>query len=307
MIFSYLNKLIQILVSYFKVLDEESVKDNFVLIYELMDETMDYGYPQITDENMLKEYIHTESNKKKVNSNDTIDSKRDNSISTTITTLVPWRKEGILHPKNEIYMDVIEKVTTLISANCSTLRSEVRGAIRVKSMLSGMPRCTLGLNDKAYFELQGKYDDSMQNKTIEMDDLKFHQCVDMNKFESEREIEFVPADGEFYLMNYRLDIDLKPLIWVEVTIDIKSETRVDYNIKARTNFKPRSIASNCDISIPVPSDILKAAFKAGIGNASWNCEKEKIIWNIKHFQGQTEGFLKASLSFPSVRIGKKYL
>jgi AP-1 complex subunit mu len=38
-----------------------------------------------------------------------------------------------------------------------------------------------------------------------MDDLKFHQCVDMNKFESERAIEFVPPDGDFELMNYRFN------------------------------------------------------------------------------------------------------
>lgn len=38
-----------------------------------------------------------------------------------------------------------------------------------------------------------------------MDDLKFHQCVELNKFESERIIEFVPPDGEFELMNYRLN------------------------------------------------------------------------------------------------------
>lgn len=38
-----------------------------------------------------------------------------------------------------------------------------------------------------------------------MDDLKFHQCVDMNKFQNERVIEFTPPDGTFELMNYRLN------------------------------------------------------------------------------------------------------
>jgi AP-1 complex subunit mu len=44
-----------------------------------------------------------------------------------------------------------------------------------------------------------------RSRTIEMDDLKFHQCVDMNKFQSERIIEFTPPDGQFELMNYRLN------------------------------------------------------------------------------------------------------
>ena len=32
---------------YFKELEEESIRDNFVVIYELLDELMDFGYPQV--------------------------------------------------------------------------------------------------------------------------------------------------------------------------------------------------------------------------------------------------------------------
>jgi len=46
---------------YFNELEEESVRDNFVVIYELLDEMIDLGYPQITDYKILKDYIKTES------------------------------------------------------------------------------------------------------------------------------------------------------------------------------------------------------------------------------------------------------
>lgn len=42
---------------YFKELEEESIRDNFVLIYELLDEIMDFGYPQTTESKILKEYV----------------------------------------------------------------------------------------------------------------------------------------------------------------------------------------------------------------------------------------------------------
>jgi len=45
-----------------------------------------------------------------------------------------------------------------------------------------------------------------------MDDLKFHQCVDMNKFQNERIIEFTPPDGTFELMSYRLNTQVKSFI-----------------------------------------------------------------------------------------------
>ena len=252
--------------------------------------------------NILKEYIKTESNKSKRNAINTINTENDNNITNLTTGLTPWRKKGIKHTKNEIYMDVVEKVYCLVNANCNTVYSEVRGSVKVKCNLSGMPICTLGLNDKAYFEVIGKYNESMSNKTIEMDDIKFHNCVNMNKFDSDREIEFIPPDGEFELMNYRLDVDLKPLFWVEVLIDQKSDTRYDYEIKARTNYKARSTATNTDIMIPVPNDILKADCKPSLGTATWDSGKESVVWNIKNFQGQVETYMKCSFTFPSVRI-----
>jgi hypothetical protein len=45
----------KVLVEYFKELEEESIRDNFVIIYELLDEMMDFGYPQTTESKILQE------------------------------------------------------------------------------------------------------------------------------------------------------------------------------------------------------------------------------------------------------------
>lgn len=49
MAFDFLHRLIGVLKDYFNEVEEESVRDNFVIIYELLDEMMDNGYPQHTD------------------------------------------------------------------------------------------------------------------------------------------------------------------------------------------------------------------------------------------------------------------
>ena len=54
----FLHRLVQVLVEYFKELEEESIRDNFVIIYELMDEMMDFGYPQTTESKILQECVH---------------------------------------------------------------------------------------------------------------------------------------------------------------------------------------------------------------------------------------------------------
>ena len=58
LIFSFLYKMIEVFRAYFGGhFDEETVRNNFVLIYELLDECNDYGYPQITAVNILSVYI----------------------------------------------------------------------------------------------------------------------------------------------------------------------------------------------------------------------------------------------------------
>jgi AP-1 complex subunit mu len=63
LVLTFLYKMKVVLESYFKELEDESLRDNFVITYELLDEMMDFGYPQITEVKVLQEYIKTEANK----------------------------------------------------------------------------------------------------------------------------------------------------------------------------------------------------------------------------------------------------
>jgi hypothetical protein len=73
-----------------------------------------------------------------------------------VSSTVSWRSEGIKHKKNEIFLDVVEKLNLLVSSNGTVLHSEVLGAMQMKSFLSGMPELKLGLNDKLMYEATGK-------------------------------------------------------------------------------------------------------------------------------------------------------
>lgn len=64
-----------------------------------------------------------------------------------------------------------------------------------------------------------------------MEDVKFHQCVRLSRFENDRTISFIPPDGEFELMSYRLNTQVKPLIWCEAVVEHHAGSRVEYMIK----------------------------------------------------------------------------
>lgn len=63
LVLTFLFKMKDVLQEYFKELEDESLRDNFVITYELLDEMMDHGYPQTTESKLLQEYIKTEANK----------------------------------------------------------------------------------------------------------------------------------------------------------------------------------------------------------------------------------------------------
>ena len=175
-------------------------------------------------------------------------------------------------------LDAIEKLNMLIGSDGNVITSEIIGNVKVKCNLSGMPELRLGLNDKAYFEAQGR---TTRSRAIEFDDMKFHTCVRLAKFENERVITFIPPDGEFELMSYRLDVRVKALFNVTVEISRPSNGKIDFAIKVKSNFKSKSTANNVEIFIPAPDDVEQPTFKTSTGSLLYVPEKEAIGWTVK--------------------------
>jgi len=292
MILLFLYRLVEVFKDYFKELEEESIRDNFVITYELLDEMMDFGYPQVSESKILREYITQEAHKLEVV-----------KPPMAVTNAVSWRSEGIKHRKNEIFLDVVERLNLLVAANGTLLRSEILGSLKMRSYLSGMPELKLGLNDKLLFEATGRRTGGRglsKGKAVEMEDIKFHQCVRLARFENDRTISFIPPDGEFELMSYRLNTQVKPLIWIEAVVEPHSHSRIEYMIKAKSQFKQRSTANNVEIVVPVPPDADSPSFKTSIGTVKYAPERDAVVWSIKQFHGGKEYLMRAHFGLPSV-------
>jgi len=287
---TFLYKLTSVFKDYFGSLEEESIRDNFVIIYELLDETMDHGYPQSLDSTILRSFITQQGNRMAA------DLKTLPPVA--LTNAVSWRAEGIKHKKNEIFLDVVEKLNLLVAANGTVLHSEILGAIKMKSFLSGMPELKLGLNDKLMFEATGR--SSAKGKSVELEDIKFHQCVRLARFDNDRTISFIPPDGEFDLMTYRLNTHVKPLIWVDAVVEPHKGSRIEYMIKARSQFKSRSVANNVEVIIPVPPDVDSPSFKSSVGTVTYLPDKDAVVWTIKQFNGGREYLMRAHFGLPSI-------
>lgn len=304
----FLSKLIEVLTQYFKSLEEESIRDNFVIIYELLDEMMDYGCPQTTDTKILKQYI-TQDYYKLIRSS----SLRQIQPPNAVTNAVSWRNDGITYKKNEAFLDVIESINMLINANGQVLNSEILGAIKIKSHLSGMPDLRLGLNDKNIFNINSNSDVDAapaNSKGIEMEDIKFHQCVRLSKFENERIITFIPPDGEFTLMSYRLSSTqflVKPLILVNCKTKIHKHSRIEILCSVKAQIKKKSTANNVEVVIPIPEDADTPKFTPEYGTVKWYPERSEVVWKLKTFPGGKQFHMKAELGLPAVNDPEELL
>ena len=142
---------------YCGLLSEEAVRKNFVLLYELLDEVVDYGFPQNSSSEALKEFVLNEATVVKPsvsNSYATL-----HSFSSAMhpelrccemqrikgSNLFPGAAKGptgviksVLDTsrtdggrRDEIFVDVVEKVSCTFNASGYIQTSQIDGAIQV--------------------------------------------------------------------------------------------------------------------------------------------------------------------------------
>jgi len=300
LIFEYLFQKLRILKSYLgEDFTDDTLQGNFTLIYELFDETMDYGYPQNCSIDVLKLYINQGTQRTVVAGN------TGTALTSQITGAIDWRREGIRYRSNEVYIDVQETVSLLMSASGDVLRTDIHGKVMMKALLSGMPECKFGLNDKLIMEKEGGAAAAAvaNQKTtgVEIDDCTFHRCVRLGKFDTERTITFIPPDGEFELMRYRINAPAQPFRLLP-NINEEGKTRLTVNLKVTADFPDDKKALNVIIKIPMPPTAASAKITVGKGRAKYEPGERALVWRISSFQGGSESSLDAMVELlPSTR------
>ncbi|KAF4551031.1 AP-2 complex subunit mu-like protein [Elsinoe fawcettii] len=310
LIFEFLYRLAGLGKSYFGKFDEEAVKNNFVLIYELLDEILDFGYPQNTDTDMLKQYITTEGVKSERLTEDS------SKITMQATGVMSWRRDNIRYRKNEAFVDVIEDVNLLMSANGTVLRADVNGQIEMRAYLTGTPECKFGLNDRLTIgedPLGGPSGNSSGSKatkaaagSVTLEDCQFHQCVKLSKFDTDRTISFIPPDGSFELMRYRATENINLPFKVQPIVNEIGKTKVEYSVAIRSNFGSKLFATNVVVRIPTPLNTAKITERTSQGKAKYEPEQNNIVWRIPRFGGQQEFVLSAEATLTSMTTQKAW-
>jgi len=285
LIFEFLGRLPQIFqqVIGIKEVTSSEIKIHVPEIIELLDEMIDSGYPQTTDPEALR--LLTQRQKQSGSANVS-----QQQVTIMATGAISWRAPGITYRTNEIYVDVIEKVSLLVSAAGKVLDACVNGNIMMRVMLSGMPECKIGFNDKVSVETENRGGGNavQTGSSIEVDDMVFHQCVKLSNFANDRAIAFTPPDGEFELMRYRKTENVGIPFTITPLVREMGGNRLEIRVTVRATYDGKLCANPLILQIPLPENTATVDISTSQGRGKYIPEQNSAVWKISSFPGKTQ-------------------
>lgn len=311
-----LETLLKLAVGEKHLLTSEAIVNHFSTVYDIVDEAANFGYPIDTNPSyflvhgsseLLSSFLKRPKGLAKKRSSGTIATlglpKIGNSSSVSLDGTadhdsgVSWRQPGIKYRRNEVFVNIEEKVSALISPEGGlVLRSSVDGIISMRTHLSGMPECRFGLGDDCVFLSSASLDVSDTHSGVVLENTKLHHSVDLSRFDSNREIQFIPPDGEFQLMSYHC------LSNINLPFDIVPEIhqlghKIVYKIKIRSLFPSKIAATGVVIRVPTPQGIVRNYASPSQGKAKFHPEESAILWKFNKLFGDQQHTLTAEVGW----------
>nr|XP_020443028.1 AP-4 complex subunit mu-1 isoform X2 [Monopterus albus] len=295
-IIEFLNRLTALVKDYCGSLSEKSVQMNFALIYELLDEVVDYGYIQTTSSDVLKNFIQTEAvSSRPFNLFDLSNvslfgaETQQSKVAPSSAATRPIQSSREQGGKNEIFVNVIERMSVVIGSNGILMKADVEGEIRVKCYMPSCSEMRIGLNEE--FSI-GKSQLRGYGATVRVDECSFHQAVRLDEFDSHQILRLCPSQGEQTVMQYHLSDDLPsaPPFRLFPAIERDSGGRLLMYMKLRCDLSPKSAAINVSATIPVPkgSVSLSQELSSPDQSAELKLQSRAIVWQIPRFPGGTQ-------------------
>jgi len=264
-VIEFLHRVVDTFEDYFNDCSETVIKDNYVVVYELLDEMLDNGFPLATEANILKELIRPPNMLRTVVNTVTGKSNVADTLPTGQLSNIPWRRAGVKYTNNEAYFDVIEEVDAIIDKNGSTVSAEIHGYIDCSVKLTGMPDLTMNFVNPRLF-----------------DDTSFHPCVRFKRWESEKILSFVPPDGNFRLLSYHIGSGSVVAIPVYIKHNLQwqggSAGKLDITVGPKQTMG-RNV-EQVKVEVPMPKIVLNCNLTASQGKYSFDPVTKVLVWDI---------------------------
>lgn len=264
-VIEFLHRVVDTFEDYFSECTESIIKENYVLVYELLDEMLDNGFPLATESNILKELIKPPNILRTIANTVTGKSNMAGTLPTGQLSAIPWRRTGVKYTNNEAYFDVVEEVDAIIDKSGSTVFAEIQGYVDCCIKLSGMPDLTLSFMNPRLF-----------------DDVSFHPCVRFKRWESERILSFIPPDGNFRLMSYHIGSQSVVAIPIYVRHSLVFKTgehaKLDITVGPKTTLG-RTL-ENVKVEVLMPKTVSNCTLTTNQGRYAFDPTTKILTWDV---------------------------
>lgn len=136
--------------------------------------------------------------------------------------------------------------------------------------------------------------------------MKFHQCVSLRRFDKDRSITFIPPDGVFELMTYRVTENVNLPFKLYPIVQEVGGTKVEVNLKVKALFDNSNSATNVVVKIPVPKNVVNVKHFTNSGKAKYEPENTAVVWRIKKFPGETENLIRVECDITPTTSDKQW-
>merc|ERR1712087_334245 len=237
---------------------------------------IDFGYPQTTNTEHLKSCIHNEAvviEQPKTGLNLPKWNPKTVPSNAVHRPVGPTQNDSARKKKNEIFVDILERITVLMNASGFVVNSAIDGSIQMKSYLAGNPELKLALNEDVQIKNQQLGGGGGYGAVI-LDDCNFHECVDLSEFSDTRTLSLFPPDGEFAVMNYRVTGDFRAPFRIFPFVEQQTPHKIEITLKVRADVPEQNYGGNVQVSCALPK-----------GTASCSNELQQNV------TGQSAGYL----------------
>lgn len=306
-----LVRITKLFKDYCGVLTEESVRANFTLVYEVLDEVIDYGVPQSTTNDTLKTYVFTEPtmvNKPTLDPTAILKLPLQFSSKTASATSaeVPLHMQKD-EKSNQVFVDIYERINYCVSASGQVLLQTIDGAIQMKSYVPGAQPLLLQLNEDLIVSKENRPPNASPYQ-VELDDCTFHECVQHDDFDRTKSLYITPREGEVNIMNYRLTpITMKLPFKIFPHLELTDNRKIELLVKFRSEYPIAVNAAHVLVQIKMPSTTANVSLDTrstiqppGTNQFEQSAEydpKERVVrWRMRKLPGNTELVLACRIS-----------
>uniref|UniRef100_UPI00358E1100 AP-3 complex subunit mu-2-like n=1 Tax=Myxine glutinosa TaxID=7769 RepID=UPI00358E1100 len=282
-VIEFLHRVADTFQDYFGEVSDTVLKDQVVLVYELLEEMLDNGFPLATESNILHELIRPPTVLRSVVNAVTGSTNVGETLPSGQLSNVPWRRAGVRYSNNEAYFDVIEEIEAIIDTTGSAVAAEIQGVIDACVKLSGMPDLTL----------------SFLNPRL-LDDVSFHPCVRYKRWDAERVLSFVPPDGTFRLLSYHVGSQNLVAIPISVRHSLSwgapggAQGRLELGLAPRHTLG--KVLEAVSMTMPLPQQVSTASLTPSQGTASLDPVSKVLTWEVGKINPQKPPSLRGSIS-----------